>query len=265
MSDKPDSSSRRTDEGPLSQNLVAVDPAQLNGLGLDQERYRRFIARQNTADINLVEFFHAASHFPVAFTRNGNEYRPCVVTGLADGENLFVDEHGQWQDAVYCPASLRRYPFVTMPVMAEELSQSPEQLQKPVFVDEDALVESQVCYFIGNGVETEQWRQMSRFIADFITAEHQTLRFTQKLARLKLLEAFDAQIHPNQGDNITLKGLYRVNENRLNALSGSAVKDLMQSGWLSRIYAHLISLEHFAQLLDRRAARLQRQPAPRPQ
>ena len=47
-----------------------------------------------------------------------------------------------------------------------------------------------------------------------------------------------------------VRGLFRVSEDRLNTLSGEAVKELMVRGELSRIYAHLMSLDNFAALLD---------------
>ena len=69
-----------------------------------------------------------------------------------------------------------------------------------------------------------------------------------------MLEAFDAQINPQQADGMRVTGMHRVNENRLNSLDAGTIKRLMQQGSLSRIYAHLISLENFAKLLELSAA-----------
>ncbi len=44
--------------------------------------------------------------------------------------------------------------------------------------------------------------------------------------------------------------MHRVNEDRLNQLPAKAIKAMMSRGELSRVYAHLISLENFAKLLD---------------
>ena len=44
--------------------------------------------------------------------------------------------------------------------------------------------------------------------------------------------------------------MHRVYEDKLNQLPADTVKELMEQGEMSRIYAHLISLENFAKLLD---------------
>ena len=51
-----------------------------------------------------------------------------------------------------------------------------------------------------------------------------------------------------------IKGLFRVSEEKLNDLPGDVVKDLMARGELSRIYAHLMSLDNFTTLLDLHAS-----------
>jgi len=233
---------------------VPVDRHRLQGLGVNQKSCQQFAATQNTAELNLVEFFHASSNFPIAFIQQKNkDYRPCVVLGIKQAENLFVDDDGQWLNDIYSPAYIRRFPFLTQTITSDELKKDAKDLRKPVFVDEAALVKEAPHLFIGNGVATEHWQVIDSFVSEYISAERQTLIFTQKLSALNLLEPFNAQIHPNQGEGITLKGLYRINEDKINALSANVIKELMNSGYLSRIYAHLISLENFAKLLDRQA------------
>ena len=47
-----------------------------------------------------------------------------------------------------------------------------------------------------------------------------------------------------------LKGLFRVDEERLQAVPGRDLRVLMRKGELRAIYAHLLSLENFARLMD---------------
>jgi len=241
------------------QNIVAVDRDKLHGLGVNKTKCEQFAAGQNTAQLNLIEFFHALPYYPIAFIRQqDNDYTACAVLGLDRGENLFTDEHGCWQDDAYVPAYIRRYPFITEAVSRDELESGDPDLRKPVFVDEVALSRDAPSLFIANGVATSEWQTIESFVSDYISAEKLTLSFTKKLVALNLLEAFDAQIHPDKGDMMRLQGLFRVNEDRLNKLPAKTIRELMQSGELSRIYAHLISLENFAKLLDRKAANNQK-------
>ena len=60
------------------------------------------------------------------------------------------------------------------------------------------------------------------------------------------------------GGTIRFGHMFRVDEERLNKLSGKQLKELMTKGFLSRTYAHLMSLENFQKLIDLHVARLER-------
>jgi hypothetical protein len=49
--------------------------------------------------------------------------------------------------------------------------------------------------------------------------------------------------------------MHRVDEKRLENLNAAQLKNLIRKGFLARIYLHLLSLENFARLLERKAAR----------
>ena len=59
----------------------------------------------------------------------------------------------------------------------------------------------------------------------------------------------------NAGAAMNLTGMYRVDEKKMEFLNASQSKNLIKKGVMGRIYAHLISLDNFARLLDRKAAR----------
>ena len=166
--------------------VVPVDRDRLRGLGVSKTSCRRFALAQNTADLNIIEFFHALPYYPIAFVKQqNNDYTPCAVLGLNTGENLFVDKHGNWRDGVYIPAYIRRYPFLTEALTSYELELNDEDLRKPVFVDETALVTDAPNLFIANGVATSEWEVIESFVSDYISAEKLTLSFTRKLDSLK--------------------------------------------------------------------------------
>ena len=74
------------------------------------------------------------------------------------------------------------------------------------------------------------------------------------IAQLQLFEPFTMQAVPNEGAPLAMTGMHRVAEARLPELAAETVKELTRSGILARIYAHLISLNNFGRLLDRRAS-----------
>jgi hypothetical protein len=221
------------------------------GLGLDSDYLGHYISSCHVVPINLVELFYALRHYPVVFTVRENGYELCAVTGLQSGINLYCDREGKWIEEAYIPAFVRRLPFYT--AVAQDGNKSGKQV---VLVDEAGLSKSASPFFNQAGIATDLWHKQEKFIADFISAQEQTERFSARLSKLNLLEPFDAQINPRNHDNMQLTGMYRVNENRLNNLPAKVIKELMQGGDLSRLYGHLISLENFAKLLDLSSNRL---------
>jgi hypothetical protein len=57
------------------------------------------------------------------------------------------------------------------------------------------------------------------------------------------------------GEPLNLTGMHRVIESKIEHLNASQLKNLVKKGILARIYAHLLSLDNFAKLLDRKATR----------
>jgi len=232
--------------------LVPVDRQKHKGLSIDAQKCRQFASALNTVVINIVEFFHAQRDYAIAFTSiNTDTYVPCIITGLKQGQNFFAGTDSVWDPACYMPANVRRYPFVTSFVNDENKTRQEQQI---VLVDEDALVKGNSPLFDVNGEATEVWSEMEKFISECIAAENRTRQFCDKLQQLGLLDSFETHVFPKTAEQARLIGLYRVNENKLNELSGDVIKELMHGGELSRIYAHLMSLDNFAKLLDRAAS-----------
>ncbi|MBW7877453.1 MAG: SapC family protein, partial [Candidatus Cloacimonetes bacterium] len=70
-----------------------------------------FAKNINLAAIMVHEFSRAAAIYPIVFLedKDKDQFRPTVLLGLEQGENLFVKD-GKW-NASYIPAIIRRYPF----------------------------------------------------------------------------------------------------------------------------------------------------------
>ena len=204
----------------------------------------------NAVYVTTTEFILASKNYPIAFVHEpeSDAHIPMVITGLANGQNLFVDEQGYWDASVYIPAYARRYPFC----VAELSGQENDRL---ICVEEAALDSQSPPLFDAEGRATDQWKKIEKFIFDMETARKHTDRTVHRLRELDLLEAFEAQAVLRSGGEFRLRSMFRVSEERLNALSGDIIKELMNKGDLSRIYAHLMSLDNFRALLERSANR----------
>lgn len=235
---------------PGYQSLVALDREKHGALGLKNSGSFKFASKLNIIYVSAVEFFRAAHDFPIGFIRDDNngEYVPVAVTGLMAGENLFIDSEGKWRSGAYIPAYLRRYPFFTIEINSNETA---NESRIAICVDEDGLTEdAETPLYDKEGNATQVWQKSEQFINDMEQARVATNFLTRTLSDLGLFEPFEAKVHQNTGEPRVIRGLHRVNEDKLNALSAKKIKELMTKGQLSRVYAHLMSLENFARLLD---------------
>ena len=71
-----------------------------------------------------------------------------------------------------------------------------------------------------------------------------------------LLEAFTMQATLDKGGApLQITGMHRVAEKNLENLNAAQLKNLLRKGLLARIYVHLMSLDNFRHLLERKSAR----------
>lgn len=239
---------------PGFKSLVVLDRKLHAGRGIAPEA-ARFAARLHAIYLSLPEFVAASRTCPVVFAEaEGGRWQPMMVTGIEGEQNLCVDGQGDWLPEIYCPAFVRRYPFCTVRATQGE----PKSV---VCVDDSALGDFPPALFEANGTESTVWADRQRLIQEMETAGRQTDVFCTRLGELNLLESFNADIRPTGSERREITGMWRVNESRLNTLPAETITELMRSGFLSRIYAHLMSLDNFQRLLTLAVARASHQRA----
>ncbi len=202
--------------------------------------------------LSFTEFAAACRDYPIAFITgdSGNVYVAMVILGLENQQNLFVATGHTWDSSTYVPAYVRRYPFC----MTRVTVNGQEQPERIACVEKRALNDRGDPLYDGKGDPLPVWEERRKLLFEFEADLARTDEMCRTLASLGLFEAFTMQAVPNQGAPLALTGMHRVSEQKLNELPADKVKELAQSGILARIYAHLISLNNFARLLDRRAA-----------
>lgn len=229
--------------------VVPLDKQKHAGLGLPKEMNYAWAAEINAVFINAAEFFKAALDYPIAFVREpqSGELLPMAILGLKAKQNLFVDAQGRWRPHTYLPAYFRRYPFCIAELPAKE-GEAPQRL---VCVQQDALTkDSDQLLFTTNGEPTPTWEPIHKLMEAMEGARQQTRVLTRRLEALGLLVPFDAVAMPKQGERSRLQGLFRVDEEKIAEIQAKDFKTLTKKGEMRAIYAHLLSLENFASLLD---------------
>jgi hypothetical protein len=212
-----------------------------------------FARTLNAVPISFAEFAPAARDYPIVFTSGdgGKSFAAVAVLGLTSGENLFL-EGDTWAKGVYCPAYVRRYPFCMAKVTLDKVEQQNRLICVESEYAEDSAGEA---LFDAQGQPIEKWKGIERLITEYEADLERARELCAILSDYGLLEPFTMQATPNQGGAMQLTGMYRAAEPKLEALNVAQLKNLLKKGILGRIYAHLLSIDNFARLLDRRAAR----------
>jgi hypothetical protein len=212
-------------------------------------------AREGAAiPISHSEFQVAGKEYPIVFISSDRQsYNAVAVVGLSTTENLYVAD-GKWSDGAYIPAYARRYPFC----MAKMNVNSVEQKNRLICVEESSLDEGGEAMFDAGGKPAEKWQGLERLLGDYEADLERTREMCSILADYGLLEPFTMQAELNAdrgGAKMQMGGMHRVAEKNLENLNAAQLKNLVRRGIMGRIYIHLLSLEHFGRLLDRKAAR----------
>ena len=213
-----------------------------------------FTSGLNAIPISYTEFALIAREYPIVFTatEGGKVYGPVAVLGMTSGENLY-NAAGAWAEGVYVPAYARRFPFCMAKVTIEKV----EQQNRLICVEKSHLDESAgEALFDANGAPSDKWKEIERLLTEYEADLERSREMCGILADYGLLEPFTMQAKLNKGGGpLAMTGMHRVAEAKIEHLNASQLKNLAKKGILSRIYAHLLSLENFGRLLDRKAAR----------
>jgi len=202
--------------------------------------------------LSYTEFGAACRDYPIAFVSGdgGKTFAAMAVLGLENPKNLFVAEDGTWDAGVYLPAYVRRYPFCMTRVTVD----GKEQPERIACVERSALSEAGEALYDAAGEPLKAWAERRKLLFEFEADLVRSEELCRTLAEAQLLEAFTLQAIPTAGAPLAMTGLHRVAEPKLAELSPETLRDLTRKGILARVYAHLISLNNFGRLLDRRAA-----------
>ena len=213
-----------------------------------------FASGLNAIPISYSEFALVAREYPIVFTAVAGTqvFAPVAVLGMAAEENLY-NNGGVWASNVYVPAYVRRFPFCMTRVTLDKVEQ-----QNRLICVEKSHIDEQAgeTMFDVAGQPLEKWKVIERLLTEYEVDLERSREMCSILGDYGLLEPFSMQAKFNSGgDPLHLTGMHRVAEGKIEHLNASQLKNLVKKGIFGRIYAHLLSLDNFAKLLDRRAAK----------
>ena len=220
------------------QVISKVDHAQLrwkSGTGFG------FAKDDAIAPLGVLELPSAMMHLAIAFHQEGDRFTPAALQGLQQGKNLMVDRNGKWL-AGYVPAIYRSYPFVfaeaadSHEVLCADFSSgllSDSSDGKPLF---DSL-----------GEPTTALQEVLKFMANQKANREVTASICQQLHKHNLIQPWLIKVQSGNVE-LSVEGLFRIDEAALNGLGKEALSELRDAGALPVAYMQLLSMQHISQL-----------------
>jgi hypothetical protein len=219
-------------------NVVPLDPTRHAQKGFQRGAGFRFAARQSVVPLGWSEFASAAPAMPIAFMQQGEHYLPVVLLGLAQASNLFVGPRGEWFGQ-YVPAMLRVYPLYLVRNEGSE--------QAILSVDEESGLIADA-----SGENVEKFYESDGTLSATTNAILETLRRTEQdrtkadlaiaaLAAAGVIKPWALTVRVGNQD-VTVNGLYRIDEAALNALDDAAFSKLRKASAVVIAYGQLFSM-----------------------
>lgn len=209
-----------------------------------------FCRSLNAMPVSFAEFFRASRDFPIVFISGdqGKSFAAAAILGMRPGENLYVSAGGAWDNSVYLPAYVRRYPFCMAKITVDNIQRD----ERVVCVESQAIHEASGQILFGDdGAALPHWSAMEKLLKEYEADLARSEAMCGILKDYGLLAPFTMQAVLPSGGEFHLSGMHRVEEKKLEFLNASQYKTLIKKAVMGKIYTHLASLENFARLLER--------------
>lgn len=198
-------------------------------------------AADTVAPLVISELPTAAMSLPLAFIAQGEAYVPTAVLGLQPGNNLFVSPEGAWQVA-YLPALYRSLPFRFL---------AAEDGQQVLCIDEEIGLADEAVggedFFTPDGQPAQAVREVFNFLSEVEKSRRITAVACAALQKHGLIRPWPFAIKTSAGE-LSLSGLFQIDEAALNRLSDEAFLEVRKAGGLPLAYCQLLSMQHLPTL-----------------
>lgn len=222
----------------MSTQLVALDKNIHKNIRIKTKNRYDHAKDQNLVSIQAHEFIASGTSYPIVFVKNNEtaEFMPTAMLGLLPGENLFYT-NSAWSEE-YVPSTIRLHPFSAHKNSNNEIVVCIDANSEAITQDSGNLL------FDDMGQQTAYLNQIVDKLSDHIAQSSTTKEFINYLVEKQLISPYSLTIQDknvSQG-SYSLKGIYIVDQKKLQALSDHEFLELRHKYYLPLIYAHLLSL-----------------------
>ncbi len=204
-----------------------------------------FASRDVFALITAQEAIKAVLAIPLAFIFNNNKYQLITLQGLESQINLFVNPNKKWR-GLYIPHCYLCYPFY---LIENNRNESVLCVDEDSGLIKDADLQTNEAFFGEDGKPAALVSEILGFLSNHNAEMKSTIKSCALLQELRLIKPWPLTVKPAKGD-IQLQGIYCIDEERLNSLSASSLKELHKSNALAVVYAQLFSMPNINLLVQ---------------
>ncbi|UCI30804.1 SapC family protein [Mesorhizobium sp. B4-1-4] len=234
----------------------ALNPARHGFLGLTARSDFSFARSAHAIPVVASEMPAGMRSYPIVFIGTGKA--PVIITGVRQGENLFVDADGRWTAPHYIPAYVRRYPFILAedPTASGRLTLCVDRASERV-VDQSVAPprEDKVAPFFNGAEPAEATKQALAFCNQFQIDFRATREMVEKIDAHGLFSPRQSKVTLEGGEVLNLTDFQVIDEEAFNKLSDEAFLDLRKSGALVLVYCHLASTNSWTSLVHQASLR----------
>ena len=229
---------------PIAVNNISHAKTKINTAALLQP-----YQQQSSTLTFATEFAEIQREFPILFSKSpeNGQFQAVVLMGLKEGENLFfTNEH--WQ-ARYTPNVFAKGPFV----IGYEADAEHNTQKAIICLDMNAECVNEnkgEALFDDKGESSHFLNTISQCLANIDQGNQINQQMFAAFTKHDLIEAVSLDIELNNGETITLAGNYTINAKQLSTLSGDALAELNQQGFLQLAYFVMTSLNNVQHLVD---------------
>ncbi len=208
-----------------------------------------FCSKIRAVPLTISEIPEASKYYPVVFMSK-EEPMPIAILGFNSDDNLFVDDDGNWEDFVYIPGYLRRYPFA----FAGETGG--ERLALVIDAAFEGVSKSAERKLFENGDLSEFSKQAMEFARTYEGDRRLTDQIMKELKKFDIIQPQTAQYTPvGETTPRPFAQYFGFDEQTIQKLTDQQYLDLRKMNILPVIYSHIISLGNWRNLITRRMRR----------
>lgn len=214
--------------------LKALQASEYSGKFWQKAQSFSFTAQDNFSILSILEITEAAANLPIIFIKQGDEYLLAALQSFEPNRNLYVNDNGVWL-GMYRPMGYSFYPFCIT-----------EHEGKRIVCERSGsglITQSTdgMPLFDANGENTPEFEQLLGELNRYQASLDRAAKLVTEITKLDLLSEWPIQFQ-SKGETVTLSGVYRIDEEKLNSLPGSKFAELKDSGILRLCYFQLVSM-----------------------